>query len=416
MNQSVFPFRIDRLLRVTLILWMIYFGALALVDWWLTERDAAVLLYYAVQIANSLVIFGLTFLPWQRFWKEKAMLPVVLTLMAILPTVTVHAMLWIASSEPLRSPDGMTLRLTPILLIWLLLTAWHYRWPHVVLFSLSITLVNLGGIVIPSLLHGGFPRANTEALLVTGIQTISLLMVGYIISALMNRLREQQRSLEEANARLRGYTSTQIELTISHERNRMARELHDTLAHTLSGLIVQLQAVKAYWTIEPATSQKMVDDALAATRGGLQETRGALKALRATPLEDLGLSLAIGQLAEEAAARASLDLQLRITEPLPLLAPEVGHALYRIAQEAIMNVVYHANAKTLSVDVKSNGDGILLTVVDDGSGFDANGTPPNHWGLEGMRERAHLVQGQLLIESQAGCGTTIQLTIPEKAF
>ena len=66
---------------------------LALVDWRLAERDAAVLLYYAVQIANSVVIFGLTFLPWQRFWKEKAMLPVVLTLMAILPTVTVHVMI-----------------------------------------------------------------------------------------------------------------------------------------------------------------------------------------------------------------------------------------------------------------------------------------------------------------------------------
>ena len=66
------------------------------------------------------------------------MLPVVLVLMAILPTLTVHIMLRFASSERLRSPDGMTLRLTPILLIGLLLTAWHYRWPHVVLFSLGI--------------------------------------------------------------------------------------------------------------------------------------------------------------------------------------------------------------------------------------------------------------------------------------
>ena len=96
----------------------------------------------------------------------------------------------------------MTLRLTPILLIWLLLTAWHYRWPHVVLFSLGIALFNLGGIVIPSLLHGGFPRAD-RAIACHGIQTISLLMVGYIISVLMSRLREQQRALEEANAQLR---------------------------------------------------------------------------------------------------------------------------------------------------------------------------------------------------------------------
>jgi signal transduction histidine kinase len=392
-----------------------YFGLLALVDWWLADRDANVLLYYAVQIVNSLFILGITLLPWQRFWREKAMLPVVLTLMAILPTVTVHIMLRIAPSAPLRSPDGMTLRLAPILLIGLLLTAWHYRWPHVVLFSLGIALLNLGGIGIPSLLQGNFPRANTEALLITGIQTISLLMVGYIISALMSRLRMQQRSLEEANAQLRDHASTQIELTISHERNRMARELHDTLAHTLSGLTVQLQTVKAYWEIEPATSQKMLDDALTATRDGLRETRGALKSLRATPLEDLGLPLAIRQLAEESAARANLDLQLSLTE-LPLLAPKVSHALYRVAQEAIMNVVYHANAKTLSVHVQTNKAGTQLTVVDDGSGFESNRTHPNHWGIEGMRERAQLVGGQLLIKSQRGCGTTIQLTTPEKSF
>lgn len=119
------------------------------------------------------------------------------------------------------------------------------------------------------------------------------------------------------------YASTLEQLTISHERNRMARELHDTLAHTLSGLTVQLQTVKAYWEIEPDTSQKLLNDALAATRDGLQETPGALKALRATPLEDLGLPLAIRQLAEEAAARASLDLHLEITEPLPPFALEV---------------------------------------------------------------------------------------------
>ncbi len=349
MTQKAFPSRTDQLLRVALLLWVAYFGALALVDWWLTDRDASVLIYYAVQILNSLFILGLTLLPWQRFRNVKAMLPVVLALMAALPTVTVHIMLRVASSERLRSPDGTTLRLTPILLIGLLLTAWHYRWPQVVLFSLSIAGLNLMGIFMLPGSRGSIPQLHPEAVLITGIQTISLLMVGYITSALMTRLRMQRRSLEDANAQLRDHASTQIELTISRERNRMARELHDTLAHTLSGLSVQLQTVKAYWDIEPATSQKMLDDALAATRSGLQETRGALKSLRATPLDDLGLPLAIRQLAEEVATRANLALQVEITEPLPSLAPEVSHALYRITQEAIMNVVYHADAKTLSV-------------------------------------------------------------------
>ncbi len=415
MSKRSFLFRTDQLLRVALILWIAYFSVLAIVDWWLAERDADVLVYYAIQIVNSLLILGLTLLPWKRLRQANFMLPVVLTLMAMLPTITIHLMLRIASSTPLRSPEGMTLRLAPILLIGLLLTAWHFRWRYVVIFSIGIAVLNLAGIFMLPLFKGVMPRFNSEAVLATGIQTISFLMVGYITSELLGRLRKQQQSLEEANAQLRDYASTQIELTTSRERNRIARELHDTLAHTLSGLTVQLQTVKAYWEIEPATSQELLDDALVATRNGLQETRGALKSLRATPLEDLGLPLAIRRLAEEAAARANLQLDLLAAEPLPSLSPEVSHAIYRVAQEAIMNVIYHANAKKLSVHITSNEDSLHLTVVDDGNGFDANSDHPNHWGIEGMHERAQLVEGQLHIESQTGRGTRIQLTIPENS-
>ncbi len=414
MEQKRFFFVEQQSLRITMILWVAYFSILGLSDWWFVDRDSDVLLYYAVQTLCGIFILGWTLLPWRRFWSESTMLPVVLTLMAILPSLTVHVMLRIAPSELLRSPEGMTLRLTPALLIGLLLTARYYRWPHVVLFSLGVTVLNLAGIFILPIFAGVAPRANPEAVLITGIQTISLLMVGYVTNVLISRLREQQRSLEEANAQLRDYASTQVELTISRERNRMARELHDTLAHTLSGLSVQLEMIKAYWDIEPTTAQEELDEALAATRAGLKETRNALKALRATPLDDLGLALAIRQQAEVAAARANLDLQLSITEPLPPLAPEVTHCLYRVAQEAITNVVYHANAKTLSVTMHVNGDGTQLTVTDDGIGFEPNKEYSNHWGVEGIRERAQLVGGELLIESQVDCGTTVNLHIPEK--
>lgn len=415
MNQRTFPYRTDQLLRGALALWLAYFGLLALTDWLLTGRDPNVLYYYAVQTGNSLLILGLSLPLWRRIGKEKALLPVVLALMAILPTLTVHVMHRLAPSAPLRSPDGMTLRLAPILLIGLLLTVWHYRWPYMVLFSVGVAALNLAGIFV---LHGagrGVPPLAYEAVLITGVQAISLLMVGYITSALVSWLRAHQRSLEEANRQLRDYASTQIELTISQERNRIARELHDTLAHTLSGLTVQLQTVKAYWDIEPATAQALLDDALTATRNGLQETRDALKALRAAPLEDLGLALAIRQLAKGAADRANLKLQLWIEEPLPALAPEASHALYRVTQEAIMNVVYHANAKTLSVDLKTDAEGTHVSVADDGIGFERNRVHPNHWGLKGMHERAELVNGQLVLESQIGCGTTVRFTIPEKA-
>ena len=194
----------------------------------------------------------------------------------------------------------------------------------------------------------------------------------------------------------------------------MARELHDTLAHTLSGLSLQLQTVKAYWKVDPATAQEMLDRAVAATRSGLQEVRRALKALRAAPLDDLGLSLAIRQVAESVAERGHLKLSLSITEPLPSLAAEVSQCFYRVAQEAIMNVLYHANAKRLSVTLKVKDNEALLKIEDDGIGFDVTGEYTGHWGVKGMRERAELVGGRLLIKSQRHHGTTIQLYIEEK--
>ena len=417
MHKSEFSFDTLQLLRIALILWMAYFFVLALLDWLFVSRQSEVILYYVIQAFNGFIILVVTWRPWTHLWLERAILPVTLVLMTFLPTVTVHIMIWLAPNKPLLSPEGMTLRLTPILLMGLLLTAWRYQWQHVIIFCLGTAVLNLIGIFFPPGPKFLTPPSHPppyEGILVTIIQTISFLMVGYFTSALNSRLRAQQRSLEKANAQLRDQATTREELTISQERNRMARELHDTLAHTLSGLAVQLQTVKAYWEVDPATSQEMLNGALAATRTGLQETRRALKALRATPLEDLGLSRAIRELAESVAERGDLELRLSVTEPLPPLAPEVSQCLYRVAQEAIMNVLYHANAKRLSVDVNVNGDGAQLTVEDDGVGFDVNSQHAGHWGIQGMRERAQLVGGRLLIKSKRHHGTTIQLHIGEK--
>jgi signal transduction histidine kinase len=208
------------------------------------------------------------------------------------------------------------------------------------------------------------------------------------------------------------YSSTLEDLTISRERNRMARELHDTLAHTLSALSVQLETVKAYWDVDPAAAQQTLDKSLAATRSGLQETRRALKSLRASPLDDLGLALALRKMAEEAAARASLKLDLSLPEQLPALSSDVEQCVYRVAQEAIANAAHHANAQTLIVQVLVNAPQVSLLVRDDGLGFNVEqGETSRHFGLPGMRERAQLVGGQLTIDSQPGQGTAIQLTI-----
>lgn len=142
------------------------------------------------------------------------------------------------------------------------------------------------------------------------------------------------------------------------------------------------------------------------------ETRRALQALRASPLDDLGLALAIRTMVEDAAARANLALDLAIMDKMPALSPDVEQCVYRVAQEAVTNVVNHAKAKNLTVKLEFVEGKVMLIVRDDGVGFDvekSNGS--SHLGLVGMRERAQLVGGELKVVSKPGHGTTVQLTI-----
>jgi signal transduction histidine kinase len=280
-----------------------------------------------------------------------------------------------------------------------------------VLYSIGIALLTFG-LHLPSFRPGG--ASPLPPITVLLIQTVSFLVVGYFISFLIRRLQQEQESLAQANAQLTDYAATLEELTITRERNRMARELHDTLAHTLSALSVQLETVKAYWDVDSAAAQQMLDKSLAATRSGLQETRRALKSLRASPLDDLGLALALRRMAEETAARANLQLNLSLPERFPSLSPDVEQCIYRVAQEAVANAAHHANAHLLTVQLSANEPSVRLLVRDDGLGFDVQqGEGSGHFGLPGMRERAQSVGGQLTIDSRPGQGTTIWLTIED---
>jgi len=400
---------IVRLLCTAVILWLGYLLVLATIDHLFYPRPPFAPLYYLINALNALTVLGIALWPWLQKRLEQMLLPVVIVLMSVSPIMINQLMVLSLPPGPQTKPENTALRLMPVMFMALILIAWQYRWQHVSLFSVGIAALNLG-------LHLLFFRPGGASLLppviVLLIQTISFFVVGYFISALVSRLRAQRVSQEQANAQLLHYASTLEHLTISRERNRMARELHDTLAHTLSALSVQLETVKAYWDVEPQTAQQMLDKSLAATRSGLQETRRALKSLRASPLDDLGLALAIRKMAEETTARANLQLDLSLPNWLISFSPEVEQVIYRVAQEAVANVAHHANAHTLTVQLSANESAVSLLVRDDGIGFSQVGAD-GHFGLPGMRERAQLVGGQLLIDSQPGQGTMIRLTIED---
>jgi signal transduction histidine kinase len=338
-----------------------------------------------------------------------ARIPAAIGLMSVLPVLSNRLMVLGLPPGPQTMPETTALRLMPVLLMALILTAWRYRWRHVLLYSLGIALFSMA-------LHLFRGRPGGPSLLppatVLVIQTVSFTLVGSFISTLMARLERQRAALAGANARLAQQASTLEQLTISRERNRMARELHDTLAHTLSALSVQLETAEAYWEVDSTTSRELLGRSLRATRSGLQETRRALKALRASPLEDLGLVLALRRLAEEGAARANLALDLALPERPPALSPDAQQCLYRVAQEALANAIHHANARTLVVHLLADDGAVTLTVADDGQGFDIAGRQDGgRYGLRGMRERAERARARLTIDSRPGQGTTVRLTM-----
>ena len=191
----------------------------------------------------------------------------------------------------------------------------------------------------------------------------------------------------------------------------MARELHDTLAHSLSAVTVQLEAIQALWESNAQSARTMLASALAIARSGLTDARRALKALRASPLDDEVLSVAIGNLARSTAARANLELDLQTLTNGTGVRSDQEHFLYRVAQEAMSNAVRHAQATRLRVALERTQGELTLTVADNGVGFDRGGVDTSsHFGLRGMQERADAMGGQLIVESGRG-GTAVRVTI-----
>ena len=156
----------------------------------------------------------------------------------------------------------------------------------------------------------------------------------------------------------------------------------------------------------------MLGKALATSRSGLVETRRALKALRASPVDDLGLILALRRLGEQTAVRAPFIVNLMLPDILPDMTSDVEQCIYRTTQEALTNVIRHAEAQQVDVALTYDSNGFMLRVQDNGRGFDAkkrqNG---EHYGLVGMQERAALVGGELEIKSVKGQGTAVILTL-----
>lgn len=198
------------------------------------------------------------------------------------------------------------------------------------------------------------------------------------------------------------------------ERNRLAREIHDTLAQGLSAISLQLETADALLETghDPERIRHAVQQALHLARTNLDEARRSVLDLRAAPLEGRTLAEAIAQLVQDVTAKHQIPVKFQAVgaqRPLPV-AIEAG--LYRVTQEALTNVYTHAQASSAKVHLLVTLQTIQLTIQDNGCGFAPGEITPNRYGLTGMNERVRLLGGQLQIESTLGAGTKVVVSIP----
>jgi signal transduction histidine kinase len=367
-----------------------------------------ILLTAGLYLVEAMFLLAYLYWPWGHRKLGRWYLPIAVFVAAASPIVQMRYLLSFSIYNSLQNLDLWLI--FPFLTVPLILTAWQYTFREVLIYCLGTTLLEMWTLRFLSWTREVSTWPDAGNLIA---RVVFLMAIGYIVSYLASEQRRQRHELAAANRKLIRNAMVQEELATIRERNRLARELHDTLAHTLSGLTVQLDALTSIWQPGDEKAERILVHALDTARTGLDETRRALKDLRAAPLEDMGLAMALRRLVESTTLRGSLQLNLDVPEDVGNLPSEVEQMVYRIAQEALENVLRHADAGTVSLSLRFTDGRLVLCVSDDGRGFAGDrAASEERIGLRVMRERAALIGGTLSIETRPGEGTGVELVVP----
>jgi signal transduction histidine kinase len=227
----------------------------------------------------------------------------------------------------------------------------------------------------------------------------------------LERLYQQLHRKDEERGSLLGKIITAQE----EERRRIAREIHDDISQTLTGLVMSIGSIEANMTSNPAAAKKGLESLRQATGEAVENARRLIRDLRPSLLDDLGLVPAISWYVENYLDAAGVKAELQTSGLDKGLSPMIQIVLFRIVQEAITNIVKHAQAKTAHIYLQFAPSAIAGSIEDDGVGFNANALHIENRqgiGLLGMEERIELLKGKLTIGSKPGKGTRIHFEIP----
>lgn len=249
--------------------------------------------------------------------------------------------------------------------------------------------------------------------------------LGGALDALLGSLQQERAALQTLNAELdqRVVARTrEVErlaeqeryAAVVRERLKIARDLHDTLAHSMMAMLSEVRLLKRLWSNHPEDMAEELIRAEKAAHEGLQEARAAIAAMRFNPVRDVGLAAALDDFLGRFSERTGITVDYRSDASGGTFADERAETLFRIAEEALRNVERHARATrvTVSFDIHPGSDGATLAISDNGLGFDADATYAGHYGLAGLREQATLIGAELTVSSVARQGTTISVALP----
>ena len=305
--------------------------------------------------------------------------------------------------------------------VYRLVRSWRWRVAGVAVIA------GLAGISQGLGLQAAFDLAHvlilTGAILVNVILGCAFTWFNWLSYKQGEQRRQLIDELAETNSRLeatlaentglhRQLLAQAREAGVLDERHRMAREIHDTLAQGLTGIITQLQAAER----DPAQRRRHVDAAVTLARESLTEARRSVDALRPEALEGALLGEALAGVARGWTERTGMPAEVTITGTARPMSPEAESALLRTAQEALANVAKHAAATRVGLTLSYMDDQVVLDVRDDGRGFDPArvGAPgqAGGFGLVAMRQRIEGLSGTLDVESEPGFGTAISACVP----
>lgn len=368
-------------------------------------------------MVGLLMIVALALLAWaipirRARWKK------------ILYTLAGFSLCWVFAIPP-----RMMVSFSAVLLVVVMRACLYLQWPGritvaIAAFGSFIVRVGLsvreffnhlaaGGRLPPGMrrqgseeFQGFLLQFSMGSILLFGLVLLFVvLMVGTLITEYQSR-----QKLAMANQRLRRYSLLVEDQATLQERNRIARELHDSIGHCLTAQSIQLENVSVWFDRNQEKAKGHLETARSLSKEALASVRQSVSKLRQEPLNGLALPEAIRALLQDYEQHTKLPIQaeIEISESVP---KETAIALYRLIQESLTNITKHAHAKQVKISLQEIEERYTLTIADDGRGFTLS-TNQRGFGLTSMRERTEAVKGTFDIQSSPGAGCRIWVEIP----